>query len=311
MYNHEFPDWFFTNSPEAVSSYEAMATSKVVPNANNYTLYLQKSLLVDVVGLIQKKLDQHDHINLVDLYEVSVNSSLPFLVEFLDNDQLGGYVSVSQSKYLNEWVRSSVNTFMHIVGAKDFKSKSILANPDITSFKLEMEEVSKELNDANPGAKNCNLFTLMNSCLGNLADPARALHNIHESMQEGDYLVVLQGIYRPGTEHTIVSDYRSWLLNEGNFLVTKSVAKVLNPAEDIQIEWVDDKFRGVNVYVKTSEETNFAGLKLPGNSKFTLLRSSRFVESELMNLFKSTGFKIIEVSYDSEMTTGVFLMQKA
>jgi hypothetical protein len=213
------------------------------------------------------------------------------------------YVPVTQNRHLNDSVINKLKLFMMSLGLSNFKTDSIIANLDLQTFTTR--PVNKGKSSRNLEVSN--LFLLTNSTLGNFINPERVLTNIYRSMENGDSLVIVQGLYRPGSEDQLVDDYRNLMPSLKPFI---DVGHSINADAEIYTSWEDKDFTGVKMVFRMDEETEFAGVTLKEKQKITLFRSTRFKEWELKKLFIRIGFKIISIAYDEYMDNGLFFLRK-
>ena len=305
--NHEIPKYVFGYSPMAAESAKNFILSKSFPSYNNQILHKEQTLLSREVSFIRQRLDLVSKVNIFDVSETSGNSSLPFIFELLEFDMMGKYVPVTPNREVNQIAINTLKKLVKEVLLPDFATEAVLADAEVGSFKsLVMDTVDKTI----PINDYINLFLLTGSRLGNSHEPQKMLLNIYNSMNEGDCLAVLQGLFRSGSEDSIVSDYSSIVTNGNVLMSQKSVGQLINPDAKFEIFWDDRDIPGIVFGVKSNDNNNLLEADLPNDKMITLMRSSRFREMMLREMILKAGFNIIDIAYDKHMDHGLFFLEK-
>jgi hypothetical protein len=305
--NQEVPKYVFGYSPMAAQSAKNFILSKSFPSYTNQILHKEQTLLSREVSFIRQRLDLVSKVNIFDVSETSGNSSLPFIFELLEYDMMGKYTPVTPNQEVNQIAIDTLKRLVKEVLLPDFETESILADAEISSFKsLVMDTVDKTI----PINDYINLFLLTGSRLGNSHEPQKMLQNIYDSMNEGDCLAILQGLYRSGSEDTIVSDYSSIISNDDVLMSQKLVGQLINPEAKFEVFWDDQDVPGVIFGVRSSSAENLFEANLKENQTITLMRSSRFREMMLRDIILKSGFNIIDIAYDKNMDHGLFFLEK-
>jgi hypothetical protein len=308
----ELPDWVSYYSPMALDSLNFELDYAALASDFNQVIHSKHNLFSNHSSFIFKYLERLDKVNVFDLMETKGLNTAPLMLDLIENNQLGYYVPVTSNPLLNDFAINNVQDLLAGLGLARIQTASIQADIHIKSFQTEVLKITKA------GQKDFrkNLFLLLNSSLGNSIEPERMLKNISDSMNSGDYLLVVQNIYRSGQENTIANDYKNLLYgSKDSFSAGKETILNINPEldveNDISVKWVEtDEFRGVKFLFKIFKETDFLGLELKANQEITMFRSQSFKEERLKNMFRKAGFRILEISYDDLENTAMFFMQK-
>lgn len=302
----EIPQMVFGYSPVAAEEAANFISTKMLPSDINSIVYKEKGLLSREVNFIRQRLDRVSKINFYDVAETSGDSSLPFIYELIEADLLYKYIPVTPNKEVNDLAIEKVGDFVTQAMLGKIKYDSILADSEVVDFKTQVIDISKEMQIDN----FLNLFVLSGSRLGNSHNPERMLQNIYSSMNEGDYLAVVQGLYRQGIEDLIVSDYQSIVDQEGNLMMQKIIAEELNPGGEHHVFWEDSINPGVRFGTKVQKNENGLGKDLADGQYVNLFKSNRFKETELREMILKTGFSFVDIAYDKNMDHGLFFLEK-
>jgi uncharacterized SAM-dependent methyltransferase len=268
-----------------------------------FLLTKKMSLISKEASYIAKKLKKFAKVNFINLHEFGLNESLGLITPLLEEGRLGKYVMASQSEMINDqWLNSAR------IHALQYDTKlqgdSLEADFDIYSYQSALSSLAPVDKDT------ANLFFLCTS-LGNRLRPANVLTNICKSMHCGDYLVISQDLYRPGTEHFWVGNYINFLAPQKNFAVTKEFANDLSQDCPIEVTWEEKNgFRGIKFRVEIQEPVRFANVDLQEKQKVDILRSTRFTELELKKMFLKLDFRIVQILYGDNMDNALFVLQK-
>jgi hypothetical protein len=304
----EIPDWLLWYHPDTTW---AMTKFHNERSLNNEILHYERTLMFDEASFIKQRIEENDVINVFDLVETSGTSSLPFVYELLaDQKMLGTYVAGTLNNSANRTAIQNLQNFVLQARLMDpnegtFKGETLSRN-----FIFEdAADIVADINTKNSASKACNLFLLLNSALGNAPDPEVMIKNIYKSMFNGDYLVVLQGIYVAGKESLLVSDYHNIYSNPDSVPVSRSIARIFDPEGNFNVNWNND-WNGVEISITNRTPQNVFGVDLEENQEITLLRSMRFEDGYLKQTFEKIGFRIVSVSYDTGMHNGMYFLKK-
>ena len=302
----EIPQMIFGHSPVAAEEAANFITTKMLPSDINSIVYKEKGLLSREVSFIRQRLDRVSKINLFDVAETSGDSSLPFIYELIENDLLYKYVPVTPNKDVNDLAIEKVKDFVTQAMLGKINYDSILADTETVDFKTQVINMSKEMevNDF------LNLFVLSGSRLGNSHKPERMLHNIYASMDEGDYLAIVQGLYRQGIEDLIVSDYQNIVDQEGSLMMQKIIAEELNPGGEHKVFWEDSANPGIRFGTNVQNSSSDIAKDLAQGQYINLFRSNRFKEVKLRDMILKAGFSFVDIAYDKNMDHGLFFLEK-
>jgi hypothetical protein len=303
----EFPDIVTFYSPDVAQSMSNSMEWEILPSDENRLLHSSKGLLSRDAEFIYKRLDRFSKVNLIDMAETTGDSSLPLILELIQGEKMSKYIPATPNQTINDLAIRRLRLFAINIRSSLKSSESIIADLEVSDFKtLALDALrSDEMEDTG------NLFIMMNSRLGNSPNPQLMLKNVYNTMSQGDFFVLLQGIYRSGSEDILASDYGNLYTTPGSFIVAKSILTQFNPEPEYISYWEDsDKFMGVKVKVKVAQDISIAGAEIATNQEIDVFTSHRFDESRLKNMLKTTGFKIIDVAYDETMDHGLFFMEK-
>jgi hypothetical protein len=308
--NNELPDWMgYYNIQFANKVYnETNLNVKSFPSDYNQILHKEKSLLFDNVELVARRLEVFDKVNMFEMAEADGISTLPFSMYFMEESQLGKYVPVSASEVINKNSISKVKMFSIQASLPAVDSDEVVCNIETNDFKSSVLDIYKPSLEENKNVTN--LFLLMGSYLGNSLNPEKVLRNIYDSMLENDHFVILQGIYRPGSEKALLADYQNIVKYPGTYLCNKCLADSLDSKEALNVFWSDEGVPGVRISIKPRSQKKLGMVELDPNKELTIFRSNRFLEETLKNYFKNVGFKLIEINYDEGMDNALFILRK-
>jgi uncharacterized SAM-dependent methyltransferase len=304
----------YSEIPESIHN-DHVGALKALMYANRYLIDAsepqEKFLLTKKMSLISKeasyvasRLKRFAKINLINLHESGLNESLELITPLLEQGRLGRYVMAGQSDMINDQWANSAQIHASRYNTK-LETKCLKANFDIYSYKSALSSLAPVDQDST------NLFFMGESSLGNYLEPARILKNIYDSMNCGDYLVLSQDLYNPGTEKFWVGNYINFLAPQKNFAVTKEFANDLSQDCPIEVTWEEKNgFRGVKFRVEIQEPIRFANVDLQEKQKVDIFRSTRFTELELKKMIFKLDFRIVQILYGDNMDNALFVLQK-
>lgn len=304
----EIPDWLVWYHPDTTWALTKFHNERSI---NNQILHYERTLMFDEAAFIKQRIEENDVINVFDLAETSGTSSLPFVYELLaDQNILGTYVAGTLNSAANRMAVQNLQNFVLQARLMDPNKETFKAETLSRNFNFEdASDIVADINTNNSSAKFCNLFLLLNSCLGNSPDPKAMLRNIYKSMFNGDYLVVLQGIQVAGKESLLVSDYHNLYENPEGVSVSRDIARIFDPSGKLNVNWNSD-WNGVQISVTNRQPNTVFGVDLEENQEITLLRSMRFEDSYLKQTFEKIGFRVVSVTYDPGMNNGMYFLKK-
>jgi len=269
-----------------------------------FLLTKKMSLISKEAGYIASRLKRFAKVNFINLHISGLNESLELITPLLEQGRLGKYVMAGQSDMINDqWANSAqIHASKHNT---KLETKCLKTNFDIYSYQSALSSLAPVDQDT------ANLFFLGESTLGNYLSPARILKNIYDSMHCGDYLVISQDIYVPGTEHFWVGNYINYMAPQKNFAVAKEFADDLSQDCPIEVTWEDKNgFRGVKFRVEIQEPVRFANVDLQEKQKVDIFRSTRFTELELKKMIFKLDFRIVQILYGDNMDNALFVLQR-
>jgi len=269
-------------------------------------LFLTKksTLISKEASHIAGRLKRFAKINLINLDEDGLNDSLNLITPLLEEGRLAKYIMASQSEMINDqWVNSAqIHALKYNI---KLPGSSLEANFDMQSYRSALSSLAPVDQDT------ANLFFIGESALGNYLEPARILKNIYDSMHSGDYLVISQDLYNPGTEKFWVGNYINYMAPEKNFAVAKEFADDLSQDCPIEVTWEEKNgFRGIKFRIEIQEPVRFANVDLQEKQKVDIFRSTRFTELELKKMIFKLDFRIVQILYGDNMDTALFVLQK-
>jgi uncharacterized SAM-dependent methyltransferase len=278
---------------------------------DNQILHGEKSLMFDEAIFVKQRIAENDKINIIDLGETSGTSALPFIYELLIDDSiLGTYIPATVNKDVNRIAINNLrNYFLHSrifdPNKTEFKTSSINRNFNLENAKDLMLDVNSEY----AGQRFCNLFLLLNSALGNSEDPENMMRNIIQTMTDQDYLVVIQGIYSRSSETALIQDYTKWMSDPAGWYVMRDIASIFTDKPEFKVRWNEQK-NGIQVFVETNKPSQALGVDIEEGKEVTLLRSARFTDEQLKQMFERVGFRIMNISYDDTMDNAMYFLKK-
>jgi len=269
-----------------------------------FLLTKKTSLISRQAGYIASRLKPSTKVNFINLDEDGLNDSLNLITPQLEQGRLAKYIMAAQSDMINcQWLNSAQ------IHAQQYDAQiqtdSLVADFDIYSYKSALSSLAPVDQDST------NLFFMGESSLGNYLEPARILKNIYDSMNCGDYLVLSQDLYNPGTEKFWVGNYINFLAPQKNFAVTKEFANDLSQDYPIEVTWEEKNgFRGIKFRVEIQEPVRFANVDLQEKQEVDIFRSTRFTELELKKMVLKLDFRIVQILYGDNMDTALFVLQR-
>jgi len=289
-----------------------------LPSDLNTVLYETKEVLTLRAPYIYKYLEKFDKVNFFDLVQTTGMISLPLTLQFLKGKNMGFYAPVTINNLL---AQKGINVLAEISSLNDYqkiKAKRINADIEVHSFKNYtnqlLKEQQEELASSRKKLSTANIFVLLNSMLGNFLNPERVLVNVYNSMNTGDYFLIVQSLYQDNIENKIVDSYKNTFSD--TFDIIKKLASRMisnaDPNRDMIIKWDDSKDGGaLKIQVKIDEPVKLSGVELNSGEIITLYRDTCFEDFRLKAMLKNVGFKTIEASYSSEENAVLILCQKS
>jgi uncharacterized SAM-dependent methyltransferase len=311
--NHqEIPDLFGYYSPEIVSDYQNVYLKKMVPSDNNNIIHQELDLLDSGVESVKIRLNSYDNVNIFDLASTTGDSTLPLIFELLEQEKNVKYIPITANKLLNDFAQKNVLEFSQQPQKNKLETADIRCELEFHDCRSEVLDILKDVDNYT----NANLFLLLDSRLGNSLSPFNFLTNIHKSMGQGDYLVLIQSIFRSGTEDMLVADFNNLASQTDSFRPTKDFSKMFSqdPSSTSMI-WVEGKSKlevgSIQCKVKVDSDKTVFGVDFSAGDDVGIFRSSRFERYNLEKMIRSTGFKIMEISFDSNDDNALFFLKKA
>lgn len=317
----EIPSWVYDYSPRGPETWGNEHDYKGVDGTVNLAMLRQeRELMNSEIGFINKRLENFDRINLFHLWESTGRDALPFILEFLEDERMGIYTSVLSTSLQNRYAINRLKSFVIEARIPPFLTESVVVNLQFNTFEWgvkEIKEKSKQMIQTHKETKGeklslANVYLLLNSSLGNSLNPKQLLKNIYESMDSGDYLVVIQGIYQSGSENSLVSDYTNWINQDNLFLIHKDITSYFTEDPRIHVEW--DKrgeFNGVKGYIDAERPSTLFGIDVAEKQRLTVFRSARPTLEELEHMFHiDIGFHSIGINFDSTHDNALFILRK-
>jgi hypothetical protein len=308
--NLELPDWIHYYHPNAAKGVAGFHEKKMIPSSQNTIFYKENALLLDQAEYLVQRLSHYDRVNIYEIFEVSGISSLPFTVNLLETGQLHKYIPVTVTNLHNQHaIAKFKESTLSLPQASKVKYDSLQLNIETSSFNSLVVEITSQ--DEQAKLRSANVFLLMNSYLGNSLYPQRILKHLYESMLEGDYLVIAQGIYTNNIEDQLVHNYSNIFAKEGMMVSEKELAKKFSSNPKLDVIWDDSEDNpGVRLAVKVEKDTQFFGIDVAEGSVVKLFRSQRFIEHNLKKMIQSVGFRLVNVTYGDDMDNGLYFAVK-
>ena len=269
-----------------------------------FLLTKKMSLISKEAGYIANRLKRFAKINFINLHDYGLNESLSLITPLLEQGRLSKYVMASQSEMINDQWANSARIHASRYDIK-LDTKCLKTNFDIYGYQSALSSLAPVDQDGT------NLFFMGQSSLGSYLEPARILKNTWRSMHCGDYLVISQDLYNPGTEKFWVGNYINFIAPEKNFAVTKEFADDLSRDCPIEVIWEEkNAFRGIKFRVEIQEPLRFANVDLQEKQKVDIFRCTRFTELELKKMFFKLDFRIVQILYGDNMDNALFVLQR-
>jgi hypothetical protein len=244
------------------------------------------------------------NVNLINLGVDGFNDSLDLITPLLEQGKLAKYVMASQSSMINsQWV----NTAQLLASNYnvELQGDTLEANFDMQSYPLAFSSLVPK------DKQTANLFFLGDSVLGNHINPTRVLQNIHKSMASGDFLLISQAIYKPGSEGFWMGSFINFLTLEKHFGVEKEFSQNLSPDYPTDTIWEEKNgFRGIKLRVEIQEPIKFGQVKLEEKQQVDIFRTTMFTEAELKKIAFDLEFKVLQIVYGDSMDNALLFLQK-
>lgn len=302
---NEIPRTIYQASPNT-NSFEAFHLEKTLPSKLNTLLYKEKGLLSREVSFISQRLSSATKVNVFDLYDATFEgSAMPFILELIEDEQLGKYIPVTPCVVMNDYAIKKMEAAIINYDLPPSSSDSILIDVEYDDFRSHIRTVISN-DDGTIDQGQVNLFIIMSSNLGNFIDPSVALKNIFNSMGTGDYLAILQGIYKAGSEDALVRDYSNIAYTMED---TMHVSNTLSGGEGVKVIW-DEIDRAVKFKIKLDRPMSMGKVELDQGREITTFRTSRYQDNELRKTFMDIGYKIVDTAYDESMNNGLYFLEK-
>jgi hypothetical protein len=187
----------------------------------------------------------------------------------------------------------------------ELQGDTLEANFDMQSYPLAFSSLVPK------DKQTANLFFLGDSVLGNHINPTRVLQNIHKSMDSGDFLLISQAIYKPGSEGFWVGSFINFLTLEKHFGVEKEFSQNLSPDYPTDTIWEEKNgFRGIKLRVEIQEPIKFGQVKLEEKQQVDIFRTTMFTEAELKKIAFDLEFKVLQIVYGDSMDNALLFLQK-
>jgi uncharacterized SAM-dependent methyltransferase len=284
-----------------LSNLDESYNNKILPDISKVTSS-EMSLLQQEIEIIYRRIEGYQNFNVFDVGFTNGISTLPFILELLQQNQLNQYIPVTGNPQMNKHAITNLKAFSLMSVLPNFKTSSILHEPEMSSFRDEVVAVQGDRE------KTANLFVIMSSVLGNYINPQQILKNVYDSMGTGDYIAVVQGVYKTGSEDLLIADYTHMLTFMRD---TQDIARVMNPDAQFKVFWDDQPdHQGIKISFNIDEPVLFGQSQFDTGEEITLMRSRRFTTHELEKLFTDTGFHTVSISFDSTENSALFFASK-
>lgn len=284
-----------------ISNLDESYNTKILPDLSQI-ISSEMSLLQQEIEIIYQRVSGYENFNVYDLCVTNGISTLPFILELLQRDQLKKYIPVTGNPHMNTHAINNLRAFTLMSTLPPFEAQSILHEPEFGNFRDQVISVQGDRETT------ANLFILMSSVLGNYVHSQALLKNIYDSMGKGDYLAVIQGVFKSGSEDLLVADYTNLLTHMRD---TQDIARVLNPDAQFKTYWDDrENQTGVKIAITIDEPVLFGQAQFDSGDEITIFRSRRFTSVELENMFHAVGFQTISISFDSTANSALYFVTK-
>jgi uncharacterized SAM-dependent methyltransferase len=266
-------------------------------------LYNENNLLMREANFIRKRVAGRRLVNLFDVGHTNGMIVLPIILELLEEESLSKYIPITPNKSLNQHAINNLQSYIALSGLPKIQTEAITHDIEITDFQTEVAQIQ----DAQEN-ETVNLFVLGSSVLGNYINPLQVLLNTYNTMRDGDYLAIIQGIYRNGSENNWISDYNLIVAGMGN---TQAVSKMIDSQATLKVDWDDTEWiHGIKASFLATRPTEFAGVKIEENQEIVVFRSTRFDRFQLERDLYHIGFKLVSLSLDKGQDNAIFFLQK-
>jgi hypothetical protein len=277
------------------------------PDSTNL-LYKAKEAFIDFSSLAPKLFENFERVNIFDLYHTNGFTSLPMVISLFEEERLGKYIPVTATRDMSSNAIYSIRQTL-ILSNSDFQKDQfhtdhITVDIEKADFKTLVRDVMNEADLLEN--RTLNLYVLGENSLGNLINPEAFLHNVYNSMQTGEKLLIMQAVHRPGVEDLLVEDYIKLL---PYMTKTLEVSGVLAEKQS-QIVSFDEQVGGIVVDTKIEEAATFESIQLEENQLIRIFRSTRFKMPDLYTMFHRIGFTVNHIMFDEMEDNAVILLSK-
>jgi hypothetical protein len=273
-------------------------------------LYKAKQAFIDFSALAPKIFENHERVNIFDLYHTNGYTSLPMVISLYEKRRLGKYIPVTMSE---DMAKNASNSILQtIMLSKTSNDRVLEFNTDHVQIDIEKDNFKHLLRSATADKNGevfpdqTNVFILGENSLGNVFNPELFLKNIYDSMNSGDKLVLMQAIFRAGTEDNLVEDYIKLYPNMGK---TIEMVNAISPEHSYLVNF-DERSSAIAVEITVNQDSIFGNLKLQEGSQYRIFRSVRFKMNDLYKMFHNVGFSVSMVVHDDHEDNAVILLTK-
>jgi hypothetical protein len=300
--NRAIADFVKVYSPDSFLAFDEAQEFKIIPDLSK-VLHNERSLMAREIDFLPEKIGDSHKINIFDLGIPNGVNIFPLVYKLFDSGLMGTYVPVSPLIDQCQHAQRKLKVFCQHSNFPNLEYDYIVADPNFVNFKTQVVDV---LN--NQEEDHANLFIIALPYIGTLVHPETFLRNVYDSMPDGSYLVLLQSIYRPGTEHQLIGDFQEM---SKYMKVTHNLGRLVNEQAKIETIWDDSDINPtIRMQVKVDKPVELAGVELQTGEDVKVFKHTFFNRLLLENLVRSAGFRIQDMAFDENMDNTIFLLNK-
>lgn len=298
------PDFFTNFSDAGTKSSVNVLENSIIASSYNRSNFSGWDLVTQEASILRERFKDIENIHLFEVAEAIDGAALPLTLEFFEQGNLSSYTTISSGLLGNKLVLQSLKQLLLE------KQQPISYN----HFEVECEWRSFEgpvqtILDTNPNG--IPIFMLMNSRLGNSPNPKNLLKNIYDSMPYGSYLVVVQTLHRHLNEDSVVRDYQGISDRPDCFMGNKEVAELITQNAKIQMKWRESgEFHEAFATIQNQAHVMVEGVEIEAGQEISIFSSKRFILSQIIGMFESLDFQIVDLVLGYKQPSSLFLLKK-
>ena len=306
----EIPDWLTMYPKKSTIGFQQYIDAVSFPTDVYSPWFNSKRAFWDQARLVQRSLGYNRSVNIIELFQTQGDTCLPLLLEFLWAKQLTSYTSMMATPHLNKLTSDTLKRVLSQFTQESIEFNSLATNPEFDSF---VPNVKKHLKK-HQKQDSINVYVLATSVMSNFLDNNGVLNRIRSVMQDEDYLLISQDMFRDGGQEDLVKQYSQFYKDPNSTPTTRRLTKMIEPDYEFHLEWQEHAhYRGPTLYfnIERSTGSSFVYADLKPKQQVTVFRSHRFTIPEIVTLFEKNGLRIESMFMEEKQDNAVFLVRKS